>query len=75
MSYETRARARAEYFGPEMLDVIGTVVQLIDAEIRKARDMSGAEVMALLLALRDPLAKVRADATLVEKPRSDEEET
>ncbi len=59
MNDETRARARAQYFGPEMLNVISTTVQRIEDEIRSAKALSDSEVTALLLSLAEPLREVR----------------
>ena len=59
MNDETRARARQQYFGPEMLDVIRQSMLRIDEEIRSARSMDAAEVTALLLGLAEPLREIR----------------
>lgn len=59
MNDETRARARAQYFGPEMLDVIRQTMSRIDEEIRSARSMEAAEVTALLLGFAEPLREIR----------------
>jgi hypothetical protein len=59
MNDETRARARAQYFGPEMLNVISKTVERIENEIREAKALSDSEVTALLLSLAEPLREVR----------------
>lgn len=59
MNDKTRARARAQYFGPEMLQVIAETVGRIEDEIRDARSMSGSEVTALLLSIAEPLRDIR----------------
>lgn len=57
-SDETRARARAQYFGPEMHAAIREAIDLIEAEIRSARAMSASSVTALLLAIHEPLKAI-----------------
>ena len=58
MNDETRARARAQYFGPEMLAVISTTVERMEEEIRAAKPMSESEVTALLLSVSAPLREI-----------------
>ena len=59
MNEDMRARARAQYFGPEMLRVIDQSVGQIEGEIRASRAMKSGEVMALLLTLLEPLRDIR----------------
>ena len=60
---ETRARARAQYFGPDMLEVITRAVARIEEQAAEARDMSAREVRALLLSIAAPLREIRESAT------------
>ena len=59
MNDETRARARAQYFGPEMLDAIASTVDRIEREIRSAKPMDDGEITALLLSIAEPLREIR----------------
>lgn len=59
MNDETRARARAQYYGPEMLDVISATVDRIEDEIRSAKPLDDGEVTAMLLSIAEPLREIR----------------
>lgn len=58
MSDDVRARARAQFYGPEMLQVIARAVARLDEEISEARAMEAGEAARLLRSLREPLAEV-----------------
>lgn len=55
---QKRQRARAQYYGPEMIGVIGGVIQRLDAELAAPRPLSACEAAALLSEVMDPLKTV-----------------
>lgn len=55
---EKRQRARAQYYGPEMIGVIGGVIQRLDAELAASRPLSACEAAALISEVMDPLKTV-----------------
>ena len=63
MSDEVRQRARAQYFGPEMLQVITRAIARLDEEIREPRAMEAAELAALLRNVREPLGAIHHRVT------------
>lgn len=63
MSDATRARARAQYYGPEMLGVIDATITRLETEIVSARQMSRAQVTDLLLSFLEPLIDIRNQVT------------
>jgi hypothetical protein len=63
MSDDVRQRARAQYFGPEMLRVIARSVSRLDEEIREARGMEVADVAALLRNIQEPLSAIHDRVT------------
>ena len=70
MSDMTHARARAQFYGPEMLRVIEELVARLEAEIVSARPMNRAQVTDLLLSFLEPLVDVR-DQVINEEGASD----
>jgi hypothetical protein len=60
---ETRARARAQYFGPEMLEVIGRTVARLEEEIAEARAIEPDALRQLLGSILAPLREIRERAT------------
>lgn len=66
MNDDVRARARAQHFGPEMLQVIGRAVARLDEEILEARNMKAAEIAGLLGNIREPLKAVHDRATVLD---------
>lgn len=63
-----RARARAQFYGPEMLAVIRDVVARLEREIAGARRLDAEELAALLESIREPLATMRDRATTDDDP-------
>lgn len=55
---EKRLRARAQYFGPEMVGVIGGVIQRLDSELAAPRPLSACDAAALVSEVMDPLKTV-----------------
>lgn len=59
MNDATRARARAQHYGPEMYRVIDEVITLVEGEIVSARKLSRVQVTNLLLTILEPLSDIR----------------
>ena len=54
-----RARARAQYYGPEMLRVIDSTLQRLDAELASPRPLSACEAAEFLSEVMGPLKAIR----------------